>query len=274
LCVVSRRVLVAAVVAAALTAPRPVRGDGWPSPAAGLSASGNPEVIFTFDDGPNPATTGKVLDILKEHRIQAVFFLVGWRFQRGDLPKTRALLARTLSEGHIVANHTIDHHQLCALPPEQMDHEIDGARQILERETEMPIPWFRTPYGAHCITLVSALARAGYDHFHWDIDPQEWQGKSAKATAAYVIRQLAKLEGRAVLLMHDTKPATVAALPQILVWLETENARRLAIGRRPIRVMSGSELAAERVKPTLDWVRKATNAGAVRLSGTLLATVP
>ena len=250
------------------------RADGWPSPAAGLSASGNPEVIFTFDDGPNPATTGAVLDTLKAHNIHAVFFLVGWRFQRGDMPKTRALLARMLAEGHVVANHTIEHEQLCGLPSERMDHEIDGAREILERESEMPIPWFRTPYGAHCISLVTALARNGLHHFHWDIDPQEWTGKTSKATAAYVIRHLAKLEGRAVLLMHDTKPATVQALPQILVWLESENARRVAAGRRPIVVLSGSQLAAERVKPTLDWVRKATDAGGGVLGQVLASTVP
>ena len=250
------------------------RADGWPSPAAGLSASGNPEVIFTFDDGPNPATTGAVLDTLKAHNIHAVFFLVGWRFQRGDMPKTRALLARMLAEGHVVANHTIEHEQLCGLPSERMDHEIDGAREILERESEMPIPWFRTPYGAHCISLVTALARNGLHHFHWDIDPQEWTGKTSKATAAYVIRHLAKLEGRAVLLMHDTKPATVAALPEILTWMETENARRKAIGRRQIRVISGPELAAERSKPTIDWVSKASSAARDQLVGVLRANVP
>lgn len=271
---VTRRVLVAAVMAAALATPPSARGEGWPTPAAGLSASGNPEIVFTFDDGPNPATTGKVLDTLAEHHIQAVFFMVGWRFQRGELAKSRALLARMLGEGHVVANHTINHAQLCGLMPESLDLEIDGARQILERETEMPIPWFRTPYGAFCPSVVIGLARNGVDHFHWDIDPQEWQGKSAKATAAYVIRHLAKLEGRAVLLMHDTKPATTKALPEILIWLASENARRVAVGRRPIRVISGSELAAERVKPTLDWVRLAMRAGGERVGGALAATVP
>jgi peptidoglycan/xylan/chitin deacetylase (PgdA/CDA1 family) len=271
---VTRRVLVAAVMAVALATPPPARGEGWPSPAAGLTASCNPEVVFTFDDGPSPTTTGKVLDVLAEHRIQAVFFLVGWRFQRGDLAKSRTLLARMLDDGHVVASHTINHAQLCGLLPEPLDLEIDGARQILERETEMPIPWFRVPYGAFCPSLVIGLARNGVDHFHWDIDPQEWQGKSAKATAAYVIRHLAKLEGRAVLLMHDTKPATVKALPEILIWLDSENARRVAVGRRPIKVVSGSELAAERVKPTLDWVHVALRAGGERVGGALSATVP
>jgi hypothetical protein len=74
--------------------------------------------------------------------------------------------------------------------------------------------------------------------------------------------------------MHDTKPATVKALPEILIWLDSENARRVAVGRRPIRVISGSELAAERVDPTLDWVRGATRAGGELMRKTLWATVP
>jgi len=268
------RTLVALALATALASPAPAGADGWPANAAGLSASGNPELILTFDDGPNPATTGLVLDALEAHHIRGIFFMVGWRFQRGDVTRSRALVARMLAGGHVIANHTITHAQLCNLLPAALDHEILGARDILEHEATMRVPWFRVPYGAHCGHLVEALARTGVAHFHWDIDPQEWQGKSAKATAAYVIRHLAKLEGRAVLLMHDTKAATAKALPEILTWLDTENARRVAIGRRPIRVVSGYELAAERAQPTLDWLRTAATAGGGRVSATLAATVP
>lgn len=266
--------LLAAVLALALSAPAVARAQGWPAPAAGLTRTGDPEVIFTFDDGPDPKTTERVLDTLKQHQIHAIFFMVGWRFQRGDSEKSRALVDRILGEGHVIANHTISHAQLCGLAPEGIDREIAGARDILERETRMSIPWFRTPYGAYCERLLESLTRQGITHFHWDIDPQEWQGKSAKATAAYVIRQLARLDGRAVLLMHDTKPATVAALPEILAWMQTENARRKSIGRRQIRVISGPQLAAERARPTIDWLAKASTAARDRLSGVLTANVP
>jgi peptidoglycan/xylan/chitin deacetylase (PgdA/CDA1 family) len=248
--------------------------QGWPAPAAGLTRTGDPEIIFTFDDGPDPKTTERVLETLKTRHVSAIFFMVGWRFQRGDTEKARALVARILDEGHVIANHTITHAQLCGLAPEGIDREIAGARDILERETRMSVPWFRTPYGAHCSRLLESLTRQGIAHFHWDIDPQEWQGKSAKATAAYVIRQLARLDGRAVLLMHDTKPATVAALPEILTWMATENARRKAIGRRQIRVISGPELAAERAKPTIDWLAKATARARDGVAGLLSANVP
>jgi peptidoglycan/xylan/chitin deacetylase (PgdA/CDA1 family) len=268
------RVLLGLALATAFARSGPARAEGWPSPAAGLTMTGDPEVVLTFDDGPNPATTGLVLDTLKAHHIQAIFFLVGWRFQHGELEKSRALVARMLADGHVVANHTITHAQLCGLAPELIDREIAGAREILEREVSMRVPWFRVPYGAYCHHLVEALTRNGVDHFHWDLDPQEWQGKSAKATAAYVIRHLAKLQGRAVLLMHDTKSATARALPEILTWLDSENARRAAVGRRQIRVISGPELAAERLRPTLLWLRKAVAATRTRVDATLAATVP
>lgn len=268
------RSIVAAALVAALASPAPVRAQGWATPAAGPSVSGDPELIFTFDDGPNPRTTEKVLDTLAAHRVQAVFFMVGWRFQRGDTERSKKLLGRMLTDGHVVANHTMTHAQLCGLEPAQLDQEIVGARDLLERESAMGVPWFRTPYGAHCGRLLDALGRNQLHHFHWDIDPQEWQGKSAKSTAAYVIRQLARLQGRAVLLMHDTKPATAAALPEILTWLDSENARRKAVGRRPIRIVSGPELAAEQVRPTLDWLATALEAGRTRVSGALANSVP
>jgi peptidoglycan/xylan/chitin deacetylase (PgdA/CDA1 family) len=266
--------MLAALVVAALAWPATARAQGWPAPAAGLTRTGDPEIIFTFDDGPDPKTTERVLDTLKAHDIHAIFFMVGWRFQRGDTEKSRALVDRIIADGHVIANHTITHAQLCGLAPEGIDREIAGARDILERETQMSIPWFRTPYGAYCERLLESLTRQHITHFHWDIDPQEWQGKSSKATAAYVIRQLARLDGRAVLLMHDTKPATVAALPEILTWMKTENARRKSIGRRQIRVISGPELAAERSKPTIEWLAKASEAARARVVGALSANVP
>ncbi len=266
--------LLAACLVVALLVPQTARGDGWPAPAAGLTRTGDPEVIFTFDDGPDPKSTQKVLDALAQHTIHAICVRVGWRFQRGDVAKSRELVEKIVAGGHVIANHTITHAQLCGLKPEGIDREIAGARTILEREAAMRVPWFRTPYGAYCNRLIDSLARNQLAHFHWDIDPQEWQGKSSKATAAYVIRHLARLDGRAVVLMHDTKPATAAALPEILAWMATENARRKAIGKRQIRVISGPELAAEHAKPTIDLLARAGEAARARLAGALTGNIP
>lgn len=221
------------------------RAGNWGTPAAGGSASGDPEVLLTFDDGPHHKTTGKVLDVLKARGLSAVFFLTGDRFEKGNAEKPRALIKRMLAEGHIVANHTMTHEQLCAGKPEAAAWQIDEARLVLEQEAGMPVPWFRAPYGAWCPRLVEQLDERGITHFYWDIDPQEWRTGSAKLTEKRVTRALERLQGRAILLMHDTKPATVKALPRILDWIDAENTKRVKAGKRPIRIIGAPRYARE-----------------------------
>ncbi len=247
---------------------------GWPQPAAGPSASGEAEVVLTFDDGPDPDTTPIVLDILRERGLHAVFFQVGWRFRRGDLARAHAIEQRLVREGHIVGNHTVNHAKLCSVPIELGKLEVTMARGLLEQASAMPVPWFRTPYGSRCPRVEHLLGDLGLRHFHWDVDPQEWRGLGAKATAAKVIRSLHRLQGRGVLLMHDTKFATRYALPLILDWIAAENARRIKKGRPGIRIISGAQLAREQLAPTLGWLADAVNRGRRGVDAALVATVP
>lgn len=231
----------------------------WPIPAAGDSASGDPELVITFDDGPNPGTTGKVLDILGEHRVSAVFFVVSKRIRPGDRGAAD-LIDRMIREGHIVANHTETHAQLCSVSKERAAAEIDDAERRIATAAAMPIRWFRAPYGARCRRLETLLDERSLRHFHWDVDPQEWKHRSGTAAATYVIRRLKRLRGRAVVLFHDTKPATVAALPVILRWVHDENGRRTQRGQRPIRIVGAAGLAAEQAAPALSVVGLAASA--------------
>ena len=230
---------------------------GWPMPAAGPTMSGDPELIFTFDDGPNPKTTPAVLDALKAHHIHAVFFMVGEMAANKDAPP---LIARILREGHIIGNHTMTHQDLCRLKDDaRAAREIDQGKATIEGASGFALGWFRTPYGARCERVDSMLAERGLTHFHWDLDPQEWKHNNAKKAYDYVTKQLAKMTGRNVLLMHDIKKATVEALPQILDWIDQENeARRLAHKRR-IHIIQSYELAEERLpEGELDLLRDAT----------------
>jgi peptidoglycan/xylan/chitin deacetylase (PgdA/CDA1 family) len=247
---------------------------GWPQPAAGPSASGAPELVLTFDDGPDPDNTPKVLDVLRARGLRGVFFQVGWRYRRGDVPRARALQAQMVREGHIIANHTVSHAQLCAVPDDEARREISEARALLEVGAAMPVQWFRTPYGARCPRVERVLASLGLVHFHWDIDPQEWRGLTPKQTAAKVIGQLARLDGRAVLLMHDTKLATRTALTEILDWVDAENRRRAKTGRAPIKIIGGDQVAAEAVAPSVAWLKKAVAHGRAGLAESLVASVP
>jgi peptidoglycan/xylan/chitin deacetylase (PgdA/CDA1 family) len=269
-----RAAVVPALLAAALLAAAPAHARGWATPAAGGSASGDPEVLFTFDDGPNPRTTGQVLDILAARGIQAVFFMVGWRFERSP-DRHRPLLERMVREGHVVANHTMTHAQLCRGKEEAAGAEIDEARAVLEREARMPVPWFRTPYGAWCPRLPKLLDDRGLRHVYWDIDPQEWKTGNARATEERVIAGLRRLQGRAVVLLHDTKVATVQALPRILDWIDAENARRTRAGGRPIRIVGGSTWARELLgEDALAEAGALAEAIAAGLAGGLASALP
>jgi peptidoglycan/xylan/chitin deacetylase (PgdA/CDA1 family) len=249
-------------VIALATPLAPARAKGWTSPAAGPSSTGAPELLFTFDDGPNEPTTSKILDILAAHHVHAIFFMNGWHFETGAVEKSKQMIERVVREGHIVANHTQTHAQLCALKDDaKRAWEVDYSHQILEHLAAMPVLWFRTPFGSYCNSVVELLAERRLAHFHWDIDPQEWKHKSGDVTAKYVIARIRTLQDRAVVLMHDTKAATVVALPQVLDWIEAENLRRKTNGRVPIRILSGADLAIERTAPGLTtWLRASATA--------------
>ena len=231
----------------------PKKPKGWPSPAAGPTMSGDPELIFTFDDGPNLKTTPFVLDTLKAHHIHAIFFMVGEMAANKDAPP---LIARILAEGHIIGNHTMTHQDLCRLKDDaRAAREIDLGKQTIEGASGFTTAWFRTPYGVRCERVDSMLAERGLTHFHWDLDPQEWKHNNSKKAYDYVTKQLAKMTGRNVLLMHDIKKATVEALPQILDWIDQENEARKLAHKRRIRIIQSYELAEERLPPgELDWL--------------------
>lgn len=218
---------------------------GWPTPAAGESASGDPEILFTFDDGPSPTATPKILDTLAKYKIRAVFFMVGEMVDGGN-KKVPALVQRILREGHVIANHTMKHKDLCRVKSDEIAAaDIDDGREAIEKVSGQKLAWFRTPYGARCKRVEDLLAERGLSHFHWDLDPQEWKHNDSKQAFDYVTGSLARSSGRNVLLMHDIKTATVKALPEILEWITAENARRAESKKRPIRVVQAPMYAAE-----------------------------
>lgn len=235
----------------------PVHPHAWPQPAAGPTMSGDPELIFTFDDGPNPKTTPFVLDALKAHHIHAVFFMIG------DMAKTKEapeLIARILAEGHIIGNHTMSHEDLCRLKDDaRAAAEIDNGKATIEAASHFTLGWFRTPYGVRCERVDSMLAERHLNHFHWDLDPKEWKHNNSKRAFDYLVKHLSQMTGRQVLLMHDIKKATVVALPEILDWIDQENeARRLAHKRR-IRIIQSYEIAESQLpEGLLDLLVEAT----------------
>ncbi|HKA88672.1 MAG TPA: polysaccharide deacetylase family protein [Haliangiales bacterium] len=244
--------LVLAVPAGALA--RRKNGGGrrsWPLPALGRSASGRPEVLFTFDDGPGGALTAELLDTLKARGVHAMFFLVGNRISGGKA-RAQALIRRMLDEGHSVGSHTQNHRDLCrASQAAKVDKEIDDAQALVEQAAGMDIVLFRAPFGVRCARLEDALDARHLGHIHWDIDAQEWKTHNAELTRRRIIGAIARLgDGeRAVVLAHDIHPETNRAIPAVLAWIDEENARRRAAGKKEILILDPAAIAAEKLLP-------------------------
>ena len=247
-----------ALAAVALTGDQLSHAKGWPTPAAGPSLSGDPEIIFTFDDGPSPTTTPKVLDTLAKYKVKAIFFLVG-EMAGSENKKIAPIVKRILDEGHVIANHTFEHKDLCRgkTSDEAAAKDIDHGKATIEKVAGVNTFWFRAPYGVRCDRLDGMLAERHIQHFHWDLDPQEWKHGDKQKTVDYVTGEMARARGRNVLLMHDIKPVTVQALPEILAWLDAENARRKESGKKPIHIVQAPDLARESLSPGLEgWARE------------------
>jgi peptidoglycan/xylan/chitin deacetylase (PgdA/CDA1 family) len=257
--ILARRYALAALAITGLAVgARAARANSWPTPAAGEAPGNDVEVLFTFDDGPNPTHTPLVLDILAKHRIQAVFFLVG-EMAGSEHKKVPAIIERILREGHVIANHTLSHQDLCRVPAERAIRELDEGKAVIERVAGMQVQWFRAPYGVRCDRLDQLLAERRIEHFHWDLDPQEWRHNNVDKTVKYITGELSRAHGRNVLLLHDIKAVTVKALPQVLAWIDAENAKRQKSRKRKIKILQAPALAIERLPPGfVAWAAEAT----------------
>jgi peptidoglycan/xylan/chitin deacetylase (PgdA/CDA1 family) len=251
--------------------PHHAGAAGWPTPAAGRSASKGPELLLTFDDGPNPRTTPQVLDILKQRNIKALFFIVGEMVKNNK--KGQELIRRIEAEGHIVANHTMTHQDLCRVPEANASSDIDNGLAAIEEVSRGPVLWFRAPYGVRCVRLETMLAARNTSHFHWDLDPQEWKNKNAQTVFDYVTNSIKRSSDRNVLLLHDVKEVTVEVLPQILDWIDAQNKEREDIGKKPIRIIPPSLIAAEQLSKRLAGLNATINAQ-VDVAGWIAAVLP
>jgi len=186
-------------------------------------AGGEHQVAITFDDGPDPRWTPKILDILKAANVKATFFVVGVNAERYP-----SLVRRIVNEGHEIGNHTYYHPNLALCWPEHIRLELNATQLLLETITGRATTFFRPPYAADTgPTELSELAPLkiaedlNYLVVLENIDPQDW----AKPGADIILRRIKQQRhDGSVILLHDAggdRSQTVEALPGILDWLHT-----------------------------------------------------
>lgn len=205
-----------------------------------LGRPGSREVLFTFDDGPNPGTTDRLLPMLARANIHAAFFVCGWRLESSEQPlrnRSRQILRDIVAAGHIVGNHTVHHYQLPTLTPERVRYEIEHNADLIQEVIGERPHLFRPPYGAYSEDVRRHLVSKGNELWMWSIDPHDYLlVNNAESVAQRVITNLGNHAGGTVLL-HDTHPWSVAAMAKIIRWLDRENSDREQSGRAPYVVL-------------------------------------
>lgn len=192
-------------------------------------------VAFTFDDGPSHVTTPLILDALDRYGVPATFFVVGRRFARSTegARKNAAVLAEIARRGHLVGNHTFGHDHLGVAEPRLVARTVERNSRAIARVLGGRPGLFRPPYGMLGRPAAGYLRRAGYTVVDWSVDPKDFASAGKKSLRWRVVQEILAERG-GIVLLHDTKRWTAAALPHILADLEAENCRRLAAGRRPV----------------------------------------
>jgi peptidoglycan/xylan/chitin deacetylase (PgdA/CDA1 family) len=185
-------------------------------------------VALTFDDGPDPDWTPRVLDCLARHGVRGTFFLIGERAERAP-----ALVRRAVDDGHEVGNHSWSHRSPWLCSPRATAVEVGRAHEVLAGLAGRPPRHFRPPWGMVNAALFGALRRHGERCVFWSIQPEGLRPAAAERQVRHVLR---RAHPGAIVDLHDAEgtpgaPARLlAALPDLIEGLHDRGYTLTTVG--------------------------------------------
>jgi peptidoglycan/xylan/chitin deacetylase (PgdA/CDA1 family) len=192
--------------------------------------TGTRSVALTFDDGPDPVNTPKLLDLLKKYHVKATFCLVGHRVR-----DNKALVARIAAEGHTLCNHSWQHlEDLRERDDAYAFRDLEATNEQLHKAApNAKIKYFRAPYGNFSPRLGDFAAKLGMTPLSWNVDDQCYltadygKGAAMRKRMFDIVKRDTK--PGSIILSHDNlKPHTITAYATILPWL-TKNYSLVAM---------------------------------------------
>ncbi|HEY4322368.1 MAG TPA: glycosyltransferase [Mucilaginibacter sp.] len=183
------------------------------------------KIVLTFDDGPDPDYTPRILDILKRENVPAAFFVVGSMAE-----KNIQILRREYDEGYEIGNHTFFHPDISTISIDRVNLELNATRKLIESVTGRSTILFRPPFNADAepttlaeVIPVAESRKQSYITIGESIDPWDWQpGVTADSILARTIKQR---NAGSMILLHDaggdTREETVKALPEIIRYFKS-----------------------------------------------------
>lgn len=187
-------------------------------------------VYLTFDDGPDPQWTPRVLDILARAGATATFFVIGALARR-----TPELLRQTVADGHDIGNHTFGHRHPWTMSRAKARGQVrDGAAAIADILGSAP-RFYRPPHGRNRDCMTQEARQLGELLVMWDRSATDW---GSFGTADRIARRLARVQAGDVVLMHDGRnrhnrpDQMIDVLPDFLAMLKNRSLFPVALGRR------------------------------------------
>ena len=240
------------------------------------------QIALTFDDGPDPQWTPRILDILKQYNVPATFFMVG----ENGLTE-RGLLERMVREGHEVGSHTYTHPNLAGASATDTDIELNANQRLFQAFTGRSLRLFRAPYfgdaeptTADELGPVFRAQERGYISVGLHVDAEDWQRPGVQAIIDNVVNGVAKggtgcASGddaecsHNIVLLHDAggdRQQTIEALPTII-----EKLRAMGYSFVPVSTLAG--LTRDQAMPLISASDRAAAEADLFLFGTIGATV-
>ncbi len=183
-------------------------------------------VALTYDDGPYPLYTPKLLHVLKYYHVRATFFVIGERAKRWP-----DIVREAARDGHVIANHTYTHPAYFEyLPPAQITQELSCTQHIIYDLTGRRYGFFRPPKGLVNHNLAATARADGYQIILWSVSADHHEAKTPEEMAERVIR---RIRPGSIILMHDGRFAVrwrdVAATPIIIRALKERGYRFVTV---------------------------------------------
>jgi peptidoglycan/xylan/chitin deacetylase (PgdA/CDA1 family) len=182
-------------------------------------------VALTFDDGPDPTTTRRVLQILSEHGAHATFFVIGEKAARYP-----DVIREIVEAGHAIGVHGYSHDRLYALKsPAGVERDLRQCREAVRAAADVSLSWFRPPIGQVSPRTAAGARRANLELVAWSV--RGLDGLRAVRPEQVVRRIGPRLQAGAIVLLHDSSergdftPASIEALPAILRLLSEKGLR-------------------------------------------------
>lgn len=181
-------------------------------------------IAMTFDDGPHPKNTPRLLDMLRQRNIKATFYVIG-----NSVNQYPEIVRRIVAEGHEIGNHTYNHPNLTKLSNASVRKELDTTRDAIIRAAGVKPRTMRPPYGALRTSQREMIhSEYGYPTILWDVDPLDWK---RPGTAVVKSRILSGTRAGSIVLAHDLHSTTVDAMPTTLDALLAKGYRFVTVSQ-------------------------------------------